>query len=349
MNDQSLCASSVSLRLCGPYASTWGTLCGVIELVPATGHYLRQILSENYPLWHDGLSFDAYLKFWDAQLRTPWGSTHLDRVAMVERGEVVCSAKRYDLSARFDGRIRRVVGIGAVFTSPAHRGRGAARRLLDAILETAVAEGYEFAMLFSEIDPSFYERLDFVPVPLLETRIEVTLRGGTPAMLVRGGDERDIPAMVEMSATRSAPFRLALDRSEDWIRYGIAKRRLLAGLGPRGLRQVEFLVTEEGHQAVAYIVCTVQGQRWFVEDAGDRDPAGARLGAMLQTMLARTPHVSPPDIVGWIPHGFDPPQVERVAAQPTVDVLMIRPLQDRTLPLPPLDAADVAYWRLDYF
>jgi len=28
---------------------------------------------------------------------------------------------------------------------------------------------------------------------------------------------------------------------------------------------------------------------------------------------------------------------------------MVRPLKDRTLPLPPLDAADVAYWRLDYF
>jgi hypothetical protein len=30
-------------------------------------------------------------------------------------------------------------------------------------------------------------------------------------------------------------------------------------------------------------------------------------------------------------------------------VLMIRPLKDRTLPLPPLAAEDVVYWRSDYF
>jgi hypothetical protein len=44
-----------------------------------------------------------------------------------------------------------------------------------------------------------------------------------------------------------------------------------------------------------------------------------------------------------------PPQVEAIDTQPTEEILMIRPLQDRTLPLPPLFAADVAYWHLDYF
>ena len=60
------------------------------------------------------------------------------------------------------------------------------------MLDTAVTEGQEFAMLFSEIAPAFYERLDFVPVPLLESTLEVDQkRGGAPAMLVRSGDDRD--------------------------------------------------------------------------------------------------------------------------------------------------------------
>ena len=41
------------------------------------------------------------------------------------------------------------------------------------MLDTAVTEGQEFAMLFSEIAPAFYERLDFVPVPLIESTLEV--------------------------------------------------------------------------------------------------------------------------------------------------------------------------------
>lgn len=321
----------------------------MVDLVAATGEHLRQILSENFSLWSDGLAFDRYQQFWEAQLRTPWGTTHLDRVALLEDGRVLSSAKRYDLSARLDGRIRRVLGIGAVFTSPARRGRGGAQRLLEAILAAAEAEGYEFALLFSEIDPAFYERLDFVPVPFLESTLEISRKDGAPAMLVRAGDDRDLPSIVEMSARRLDSARFALDRSEDWIRYGIAKRRLLAGLGPRGLREVEFLVAEEGHQAVAYVVSMVSQGRWFIEDAGDRDPSGARLGAMLQTMLARTPHLDSPPIVAWLPHGFLPPQVARVRTHTTAEVMMIRPLKDRTLPLPPLEATQVAYPRLDYF
>src|SRR5918998_1284833 len=113
------------------------------DIVPARGAFLEQILRESFPLWGEGLSFPQYVKYWDAQLRTPWGAAHLDRVALVEQGTVTSSAKRYDLSARIDGRIRRVLGIGAVFTSPSRRRQGGARRLLEMMVEAAVTEGYE--------------------------------------------------------------------------------------------------------------------------------------------------------------------------------------------------------------
>jgi GNAT superfamily N-acetyltransferase len=320
------------------------------HVVPATGAVLEHVLNDTFPLWNDGLTRENYAKHWAAQLKTPWGQSHLDRVALVDGPHVMCSAKRYDLSLRLDGRIRRVLGIGAVFTAPAHRGRGCARELIVRMLDTAVTEGQEFAMLFSEIAPAFYEQLDFVPMPLLESTLEVDQkRGGAPAMLVRSGDDRDLPAIVEMSAARSATARLALDRSEDFVRYGITKKRLLSGLSPMGRRNTEFLVVEEGQQAVAYLVSTAQDGRWMIEEAGDRDPAGARLGAMLQVMLARHPGERLPEIKGWWPHGLVPPQVKVAASTPTQDVLMIRPLRDRILPLPPLAAAAVVYWHGDYF
>ena len=320
------------------------------QVVPAIGPVLEQVLDDTFPLWHDGLARKNYGKSWAAQLRTAWGSSHLDRVALVDGPHVMSSAKRYDLSMRLDGRIRRVLGIGAVFTAPAYRGRGAARELITRMLESAVAEGQEFAMLFSEISPAFYEQLDFVPVPLAEWTIEVDQkRGGAPAMLVRSGDDRDLPNIIEMSATRSAGARLALDRSEDFVRYGITKKRLLSGFSAARMRDTEFLVVEEGHQAVAYLVCSSQDGRWMIEEAGDRDPAGARLGAMLQVMLARNPAERLPEIKGWWPQSLVPPQLRIAASTPTQDVLMIRPLKDRMLPLPPLAASEVVYWHADYF
>ena len=319
------------------------------DLVPATGDYLEQILRDTYPLWTDGLAPDQYARFWEAQLRTSWGSAHLDRVALVESGRVVCSAKRYALSARIEGRIRRVVGIGAVFTAPEKRGFGLAQRLLDTLLETAEAEGFDtrcssLRSIRRSINGSISCQF------LYSSRAwKCSVKGGSPAVLVRAGEDRDIPSVAEMSARRAEGARLALDRSEDWIRYGLAKRRLLAGLGPAGLREIEFLVTEEGHQAVAYLVSMVYGGRWYIEDAGDRDPSGARLGAMLQAMIARTPHLPAPEIRAWLPPDFTPPQVTRVETKPTAGVMMIRPLKDRSLPLPPLDASQVSYCRLDYF
>ncbi|MGE0043634.1 MAG: GNAT family N-acetyltransferase [Vicinamibacterales bacterium] len=320
-----------------------------LTLAPATGPILDQILDETHELWSDGLSPAAYARYWEAQLRTPWGQGHLDRIALVEGGRAVASLKRYDLSMRVDGRIRRVLGIGAVFTSPRDRGRGAAGELLQRVLETGEAEGYEFALLFSEIGPAFYERLDFVPLPLAESRLVVKQKDGAPAVLVRSLHESDLAHVAEMSAKRSSGARLALDRSEEFIAFGHARRRMLAGLGPVGRRHVEVLVSEEGHQAVAYLVVSVEGGRWYIEDAADRDPTGARLGAMLQVMLAREPSLDPPDIRGWWPSGLVPPQVEIAEVTPTREVMMIRPLAAGTLPLPPLEGNQVQYWRLDIF
>src|SRR5688572_1847107 len=74
------------------------------HVVPATGAVLEQVLDDTFPLWNDGLSRDGYAKAWTAQLKTAWGQGHLDRVALVDGPHVMCSAKRYDLSLRLDGR-----------------------------------------------------------------------------------------------------------------------------------------------------------------------------------------------------------------------------------------------------
>ncbi len=321
-----------------------------LSVVPAVGSVLERILDDTYPLWHEGLTRQNYGRYWAAQLKTAWGHSHVTRVALQDGPHVVASAKRYDLSMQIDGRIRRVMGLGAVFTAPAYRGRGAAKELITRMIETGEAEGFEFAALFSEIAPRLYEQLEFVPVPLVEWRLVVDQKGGgPPAILVRSGEERDLPAIAELSAARSSDARLAVARSEDFIAHGIARKRLLAGLGEPHLRTVEFLVSEEGHQPVAYILCCAQRGAWFIEDAGDRDPSGARLGAMLQVMLARHPGEALPEIRGWFPHGLVPPQVQIASAAPTSEVLMIRPLRDRTLPLPPLSPEEVIFWHADYF
>ena len=321
-----------------------------MPLVVAAGPLLDHIFDHTFPVWNEGLTRAAYGQWNKAQLRTPWGSRNLHRFALLaDDGSLLASAKRYRIDVSLDGRDGWMAGIGAVFTPESRRGQGHATRLIEMLIERERADGAMLASLFSEIGAEFYARLGFRTIPLDEVTVTVKRKDGAPAMLVRGGEERDLADIAVMHATRTASVRFALRRDPALLGYALSKKRLLAGLGPSGLRQVEFFVAEEGRSAVAYVVLSENANGWTLEEAGDRDPAGARLGAMLQVMLARHPAEPVPEIKGWWPHGFVPPQMKVVASTPTQEVLMIRPLRDRILPLPPLAAAEVVYWHADYF
>ena len=238
-------------------------------------------------------------------------------------------------------------GLGAAYTPPAQRGRGYAGELIERLIRQARDEGALLAGLFSEIGSPFYERLGFHVVPFDEVTVTVTRKGGSPAMLVRGGEERDLEAVAAMHAVRAADAPFVLRRDASMIQFALARKRLLAGLGPPGLRQVEFFVAEEGASAVAYAILSENANGWTLEEAGDRDPAGARLGAMLQVLVAREPSRRTPLIRAWWPRSFPvPPQLTLTDRGPARDLFMVRPLVDVA---PPATADDVFYWRSDSF
>ena len=321
------------------------------DLAPAEGPLLDQILAASYDLWNEGLSPAAYRRYYAAQIGLPWGREHLRRLALVDGGEVLASAKEYLLDATLDGDAIRLIGIGAVFTPPAHRGHGLARELIERMLERAWADGVDAALLFSEIGPAYYARLGFRAIPTANLRLRVieSVRYGAPATMVRGGDDRDFAAIAWMNEKRAAAFRFHLNRSADLVQFAIARKRLLAGLSPAGARELQFFVAEEGASAVAYVVISVRGDDWTLEECGDRDPTGARVGAILQVLIAREPTAQRPVIRAWLPDGFRPPQIAVTDEQQSGEVMMIRALTERASGLAPLAPADVCYWHGDAF
>src|SRR5438067_2105161 len=317
------------------------------DLAPAEGPYLDAILNATYDIWHDGLSPAAYARFYQAQLATPWGRRALTRLALVERGEVLASGKLYLFEAALDGRPVRVAGLGAIFTQPAHRGRGAARELIERVLERAASGGADLALLFSEIGAEYYARLGFTAIPTRQRTIVVAEsdRRGAPATMVRAGDDRDLKSIVEMGEARAAAFRFHLNRDRDLVHYAIAKKRLLAGLGPPGLREVQFFIAEEGASAAAYVVIGVKGREWTLEECGDRDPSGARVGAILQVLIARDPAERRPTITASLSFPFLAPQLSVADKVPSRDVMMFRTLTDRAKAALSLREEEILYWR----
>src|SRR5687767_6464173 len=127
-----------------------------MKVVRAEGEVLEQILDESHGIWSDGLTRRAYGQLNEGQLRTAWGKRRLRRLALLsDDGTLLSSAKQYDLSVRVDGRTVEAVGIGAVFTPAAQRGKGFAPEIIGRILESARQAGAELAILFSEIGPEY--------------------------------------------------------------------------------------------------------------------------------------------------------------------------------------------------
>jgi len=319
-------------------------------LIPAEGAILDRVLEATYPIWHNGLNRHAYGKFYAAQMKTAWARRHQRQFALVEGANLLASATRYDLAGVLDGRPVGVCGIGAVFTEPAHRGRGHARVLIERLLDEAAREGAEMALLFSEMTTQYHARNGFEMIPTTEVAISVgeSLHHGAPMTMVRGGEERDVAAVVAMGRVRADQFRFHLDRDVDLVQYAITKKRLLAGLGSAGARQLHFFIAEEGITAAAYVVVSVARSTWTIEECGDRDPSGARVGAILQALIAREPVERRPAIRAWLPPRFVPPQVTVVSARPSTEVMMVRLLRPMAV-RPRLSVDDVLYWRNDIF
>ena len=93
---------------------------------------------------------------------------------------------------------------------------------------------------------------------------------------------------------------------------------------------------------------SVVGREWTIEECGDRDGSGARVGALLQALIAREPIERRPSIRGWLPHGFVPPQVQIVSATPSTASMMVRFLGSRRAQTQ-LSGDEVLYWRADIF
>ena len=319
-----------------------------MDLVLADLPMRERIQDLTFPIWNEGLLRPAYSQWNEAQMRTAWGRTHLHRLALIDdSGAVLASMKRYRFDVRYDGEILPMLGVGAVFTPSHLRGRGYAPALIERVIAEEAAAGTPVATLFSEIGADYYTRAGFEVVALDEVTFTVSDKHGAPAVLVRSGTDADLPALAAMHDTYAASSRFALVRTPELIQYAIAKRRLLAGLGPPGKRQIEFFVTEEGLMPVAYLVMTVDERGWFIEEAGDRDPQAARIGAMLQVLLAREPSARRPTIRAWWSAAFPvPPQVTIAERTPSPDVFMVRRMREELRPLTP---RDVFYWHADYF
>jgi hypothetical protein len=317
-------------------------------VVPAEGIVLERILEATWAVSRDGLSRQADARFDAAQRKTAWGRRHLRRFALMDGHEWLASATQCTLAGMLDRRPVRICGISAICTNPAAADGGHARELVDELLVQATRDGAEVALLFSADDSSEGEWPGFETIAAAELQLGLieSPRPGAPMTLIRGGEERDLQAIVAMGQVRASAFRFHLDRDVEFVQHAITRQRLLAGLGAPRARELHFFIAEEGITAAAYVVISITGNDWMIEECGDRDPSGARVGAMLQALVAREPVERRPSIRACLPPAFLPPQITLVSRSASPRTLKLKSLGSTTV-RPRLSADEVLYWRSD--
>jgi predicted N-acetyltransferase YhbS len=160
--------------------------------VPLLSHtHILEATHHTHALWAGDRTQAAHTAHVLAQLEAA-GPEILRYVGLVERGKLLGSIKRYSLLLREgESPPLRAVGIGAVFTRPSARGRGVATTLVRAVLEEARDLGYAAALLYSDIEPAFYARLGFVPLPARDFVVSVSELPDDGALEVRRARPKD--------------------------------------------------------------------------------------------------------------------------------------------------------------
>ena len=225
--------------------------------------------------------------------------------------------------------------------------------LVEHLVEEATRSGVDLALLFGapHTSPPAVPGFEALPVTSVDVAVTASARPGAPMVLVRGGEKRDFDAIAAMGRVRAGQYRFHLDRDGDLIAHALTRTRLRAGLGPPGARRLEFVIAEEGITAAAYVALSIVDDLWTIEECGDRDVSGARVGALLQALIAREPSEARPLIRGWLPPGLLPPQITVTPAPPAAaaaPLVFVRALSSRVHGVQ-WSSPDVLYWLNDVF
>lgn len=265
-----------------------------MRIVPLSADaYARTVLPQSATMWAGSRSLDEYVADFHAVAESGFGRRRFRTLGFSLDGAIVASCKRYQRELRCGERTLRAIGIGAVFTPEAERGRGYATAFLGALLDAERAAGTDLVYLFSDIHPAFYEKLGFITLPSRA----ITLRADTlphARIAARTLDDADWPAIERCFAAHDALRPVALTRQPliwEWIRLLARGRDGGAGTVRLGLVR--------GRRVVAY----VRGRRFpdvdafaLDECAYADDDAAMHLPALLRNAAGDLRKIT-----GWLP------------------------------------------------
>jgi GNAT superfamily N-acetyltransferase len=204
------------------------------------------------PIWGGGLNPERFVAFQRRLADSREAGERYRLLGLFDGERLVSAMKAYDLRGSYAGKSLRLLGIGAVYTPPALRRRGHARRMLELAIAAHRERGFDAAVLFSDIGGEYYERLGFRALESEECIAEsADLPNGTAGRSTGPGDEASLVRVFAQGRGSSGELALARD---GWV-LSFQLRRLRELARARGISEPEWgvRVTAEAGEAAAML------------------------------------------------------------------------------------------------
>ncbi|MFP6686111.1 MAG: GNAT family N-acetyltransferase [Polyangiaceae bacterium] len=271
--------------------------------LPEGAHYcdtlsedqIAQAATQVRALWGAEHSPASYLGHVHEQIHRSEGALHYAGV-IDECGALIASHKRYQVDLASPAGDVSAMGIGAVFTPETHRGHGLAPSMLAEAMRRAKTRDVKLAILFSEIDARFYERLGFRVLPAHTFHASVA----------------DLPEDPDLELTPCDDFSLMLKLYDASFPDGSWYRKRTAGSfrywAWRHGARARFLMAHRG-EVVGYLSVALRAHALWVEDAVRVNTSRAVLWAALAQLARKAERAQ---VAGWLrPDDAGDPFVEQ--------------------------------------
>jgi len=208
---------------------------------------------------------------------------------------VVTGCGCYSFKICIDGKIEEACAFGEVHTLDEFRGRGFAPQLIAHVEDRQRAAGKSLSVLYSDIAPSYYERLGYVLCSSSEgwtepQEKEVLSRERGGAKLVPCDPVAERAALARQYEQFHAPYPLWITRSSGYWQYLIERY---------SENQFYFLATNDGVR-IGYVCIGVTEDQWKIRDFALADHGEATERSLFATILAAAGERKVKRVGGWM-------------------------------------------------
>jgi GNAT superfamily N-acetyltransferase len=231
-----------------------------MTLAPADWRDILEVLHETHRIWSPGLTRSVYHQYIGGQLSNPWSRKNFRYICMKVDERPAVSCKLYSMNMSSRGRDYRILALGAVFTLERFRMRGLAHQFIDEVVDLAEQEDYDGLILYSEIDPKFYEGLGFAELGAADFYIYLPhpatwqTQNESAAKVTRSPQIEDV-AWLERHHQRwlrAQPYGVI--RDADYWRYKLQKERFLHQHSKLSWPQLQLTLLEGEHSNDGYML-----------------------------------------------------------------------------------------------